>query len=109
MRILQNVADRKSITFETLSEENTITVGRYHFDPTAFGIAASWLEAALDKPSPLIVIDEIGKLEINKQGFDPYLWPFFEKARQKTDIHLMIIIRDYLLQSVIDRYKLNTF
>lgn len=106
-RVLQNVATHEIIPFETRLNDETINIGRYSFDPNAFDAGGAWLMDSIINPNSLIIIDEIGKLELDNKGFGPYLHVFFEQIRTRDDLRLIIIIRDYLLDAVISEYKLN--
>jgi nucleoside-triphosphatase THEP1 len=86
------------------------TIGRYTFDPDALQWGLERLEDAL-RPSPgLLVVDEIGPLEIlHGGGFALVLDPLADPARVA---HALVIVRrQYLgdLQAIVHRTDQRTF
>ena len=56
----------------------------------------------------LIIIDEIGPLEMNNYGFEPELSSFIEKFKAINSSQLLIIVvRNTILNAAIEKYKLE--
>lgn len=91
------------------STNNTLQAGRFIFNADSFKRAGeSLLLEDYNVPSYML-IDEIGKLEMEKkQGFEPALTRIIEhyKSNQTSD-KLILVIRDYLLQDALMKYGLQ--
>ena len=55
----------------------------------------------------IIIIDEIGKLELADKGFEPALYLFIEKINSITNKTIVLVIRDYLLEKCIAKYSIQ--
>lgn len=102
--------DIRSGTFQPYEldrySENAIEIGKYFLDKKAFDSGGNLLTQSLLLSHPLICIDEIGKLEMADQGFHESLTTFFPKFAAHPEAKAILVIRDYLLRPVIDKYKL---
>ena len=90
------------------SDNSTISVGKYNFLKEAFKWGnAKLLESFSNEPEWLI-IDEIGKLELLGKGLEPAISEIFQSLiKNKTKI--ILVIRDYLVDEVIQKYNLNNY
>jgi nucleoside-triphosphatase THEP1 len=80
----------------------TIAVGSYFFDAGAFDKANSVIEKAALDPRALIVIDEVGKLEMEDRGFSRTLTTLVADNRD-----LLIVVRDSLIDAVSDKFGMS--
>ncbi len=107
-RYLQNIQTDQFIPFQTnlIEDRVTIEVGRFRFLKEAFSIASDWVLAQLSEENVNgILIDEVGKLEMKGEGFDRLV----KSLLLQTDKDIYMVVRDYLLDDVIKRYKLFEF
>lgn len=86
--------------------ENILEIGKYKFDKKSFEKAASILSLSKEKQGWLIV-DEIGPLELKKQGFYEIVKTLPEHNNDK--LNLLFVIRKSLLQESIDLFQLQRF
>jgi len=87
--------------------DNTIAVGRFYFDKNVFEKAQQILLNALQLRPEWLVIDEIGKLEIEQGlGLEPAVGRIINEYKH-TAKNLLLVIRDSLLSKAIDHYKLE--
>lgn len=101
-------------TFKLLPENTTISmdvendmeafieVGKYKFSQRSFDLVA---QKTLDKSkseSSLIIIDEIGPLELNGKGFNT----LFSNLLLQSN-NMIVIVRNSIVEDVIDTYKLS--
>jgi nucleoside-triphosphatase THEP1 len=99
-----------SIPFETDADtvDEIIKIGRFTFYLDTFAVAKSWLTHAHLMGKNWIIIDEIGKLELNNQGFEPELSIFLQNMKQiSDDKSLIIVVREGLLDQVVRHYNLE--
>ena len=55
-----------------------------------------------------IIIDEIGKLELKDEGFEPGVTALLNKFNNTNlQAELILVVRDYLVQDVISKYNLK--
>ncbi len=81
------------------------SVGKYLLSKQSFSIAHEILLNTIPKTNSCIVIDEIGKLEMEKKGFYPALNDIFENLNN-TNTYIFVV-RDSLLSSVIAYFDLK--
>ncbi len=75
-----------------------VSIGRFKFSKARFDLAAKRMKhQAYDPKIEVIVIDEIGKLELTGEGFYDV---FVELLLSDKDLHL--VVRDYLHNEVIE-------
>jgi nucleoside-triphosphatase THEP1 len=76
---------------------------RFWFNPQAFESGKNWVENALANEIDLIIIDEIGPLEIAGEGWDSLL----RKTTDNCNCLQIWVVRKQLLDQVIERYELK--
>lgn len=107
-RKLFDIEEQKLYDFEAadLNRKNITVVGRFVFLNSGFEKARNILRFAADHPPKLLVIDEIGKLELNGNGLEPDLSEILvEISKKSPSTEILILVRDYLLGEVIEKYK----
>lgn len=93
-----------------LNEANKgIIIGRFVFDPAAFELARNIIHSAIQQQPEWIVVDEIGRLEMERnQGLEPEISntiTHFKTTPGPTK--LLLVIRDYLLEDAKKFYGLE--
>ena len=107
LRVLYNVKTRQSIPWQkpVPDSDADLIVGRFSFDPEAFTIATGWLNEHLADPEVRqIILDEVGRLELDGKGWGPWL---HTAATQLGDKTLILVVRRSLLDEVINLYGLE--
>ena len=109
-RRLYNIAEKQLLPFET--EKNTtepsIIIGDFTFLKSAFAKAQKILENVLFHHSDWLIIDEIGKLEMQNEGLEPRLSSVLNDfSVQSPETKILLIIRDTLLKAAIKKYHLQ--
>ena len=71
LRVLYNVRTKETIPWQKpMPDASDIVVGRFSFDPHAFDVASAWLDQHLADPDVFhIILDEVGKLEMDGKGW----------------------------------------
>jgi iron complex transport system ATP-binding protein len=94
-RMFQNIRTGESFAMEaTPNDVHTIEVGRFVFSQTAFEKAAGIIEDAMQAQNPLVVIDELGSLELKGNGFAKVIEHLIFSTKA---IHLLLVVRQNLL------------
>jgi nucleoside-triphosphatase THEP1 len=103
-RQLLNLQSREVFNIQVLeANDNTVTVGHFHFDKTIFERANEILLEAVERNPDWIIIDEVGKLEIEKGvGLEPAVSEVIMHYNGK----LLLVVRDSLLEKAIIHYRL---
>lgn len=105
-RVLTNLQNGKKIEFEVDPKfhSDIIHVGPFAFNKQSFIRAEQWTKEHFSNPQiNLIVLDEIGKLELKDKGFHELLdW----LLKKNTEKNLLIIVRSTLLSEVRKKYAL---
>ncbi len=83
--------------------EGRLQTGKYFFDPLAFEKGRNILINALDEQSKLIVIDEIGPLEMQGKGWAPVV----EQILADTSNTMLLVVRRQLLKDVCKKWCQN--
>ncbi len=109
VRMFYNIARKEYIPFgKKEADTSTISVGRFHFVKESFDIASDWtIEHYHDPNIKVIIIDEIGKLELQDQGFHHLTKELLLSDWSTKDC--IFIIRDFLLQDAIEKYNITDY
>jgi nucleoside-triphosphatase THEP1 len=77
---------------------------RFFFNPAAIGLGRTWLEEGLLGSADLLLIDEVGPMELQGGGWAPFL----EKlADRKNTPSQLWVVREQILTEVIEKWALN--
>ncbi|MCB0652809.1 MAG: hypothetical protein KDC85_16135 [Saprospiraceae bacterium] len=117
LRYLFTLYDRKWHDFQvadalakTMPESQLVTISKFNFLSTAFGIAHQTLLNDPDLNPDWIIIDEVGKLELMGLGLEPALKQVLAYYKtSKTSGALLMVVREELLEAVKDYYQLEHF
>jgi molybdopterin-guanine dinucleotide biosynthesis protein A len=91
------------------SFDKKISIGRFHFSKLILREAAEEVLYILEKGVQFLVIDEIGRLEIeSNEGFYPILQTVIDEYQKPGFGYLILVIRDSLLQKGIDKFNLHS-
>ena len=86
--------------------EKTITVGKYNFLKEVFDWANKKLLKSFNAKPEWLIIDEVGKLELKNEGLHTAIDEILN-TKIKNEIKIILVIRDYLLEQVLAKYKIN--
>ena len=106
---LHLLSSQESIELEKNLDLDTsdILVGKYRFSSMAFKKMNDTLLELAKWPSEMMVIDEIGKLELKEKGIFPGLLSFIDSIQEHTTQTSIFVVRDYLLEEVIEKFGLH--
>ncbi|GAB4426356.1 MAG: hypothetical protein OHK0039_44320 [Bacteroidia bacterium] len=109
-RCLLTLHDRQWHPFELDPQDRlsqAVCVGRFRFSAAAFARADLCLRSACDGPARWIVVDEIGKLELDGQGLAPTFTALLAAFRTgPCPARLLLVVRDSLLTAVQQHFDL---
>jgi nucleoside-triphosphatase len=108
-RHLMDVEMRLTFPFQkTKSDsEQDVIIGKYIFDVFGFDKGKTILQSLHLTENKYIIIDEIGKLELEQKGFEPDFSNFVNQIHLYNDKIIILVIRDYLLAQCIIKYNLQ--
>jgi nucleoside-triphosphatase THEP1 len=84
-----------------------IAVGKFVFDANIFAKARNVITEFASTKKQIIIVDEIGTLELNGAGLEPQLSIFLMQQQFGEARLIVLVVRDYLLQTVIEKYNLQ--
>jgi nucleoside-triphosphatase THEP1 len=84
-------------------EQEVVSIGRFKFSREAFEKASQIIGRAINKS--WLVIDEIGPLELNKEGF----YEILRKALENHTQQLLIVVRESLLPRVTEFFQVKSY
>lgn len=88
--------------------EAIVTIGNFKFLRSAFNEANDYLILEASKTEPkYLIIDEIGKLELKNEGLNVSTKALISQFRSKNNTHLILVVRDYLLDAVLEHYGIT--
>lgn len=88
--------------------EAIVTIGNFKFLRSAFNEANDYLILEASKTEPkYLIIDEIGKLELKNEGLHVSTKALISQFRSKNNTHLILVVRDYLLDAVLEHYGIT--
>jgi len=112
MRCMFNI--RTSVLFdaqctnENESEDLLFNVGRFKFYKSAFQKANNYLKEEIKHLPDTLIIDEIGKLELQGLGFNTSVIDAVRKYQLKSVKKVLIlVVREELLKEVMHRYQIK--
>jgi nucleoside-triphosphatase len=103
-RVFFDASSKETFPMEASVDEVSVAVGRYKFSLGAFQKASVIIDDHIGKPG-VMIIDEIGPLELRGEGFCKSLKKFLEK--QKEDQILLLVVRESILEDVIAFFQLD--
>ncbi|MDQ3141868.1 MAG: hypothetical protein M3Q56_06435 [Bacteroidota bacterium] len=108
LRHLYSVSSKELIPWQRKEViAGDISIGRFAFDPLGFDKGALWMMQDLHQPHiNNIILDEVGLLELDGKGWDSLLKEMLPLLDQKT---LILVVRDTLVDEVIEKYELTDF
>ncbi|QRM88239.1 hypothetical protein FG167_03030 [Lacinutrix sp. WUR7] len=93
-----------------VESEDVITIGSFKFLKAAFKEANDYLiSTASETENRYLIIDEIGKLELNKEGLHRSAEVLIPKYMLDENQHLLFVVRDYLLDAVLKHYAITEY
>lgn len=91
-----------------LEADDVIVIGKYRFLKIAFKRGNDIIKKALkNNKSGYIILDELGKLELQSKGFHESASLAIKATMCNNDLHLILIIRTTLLINIIKKYNVT--
>jgi nucleoside-triphosphatase THEP1 len=100
---------KMSLLESDLSDASIVEqIGKYKFLKNTFHKSHEYLLRLIINPPKWIVIDEIGFLELDGMGFEPAVSQLMNKLKNKSDVNILLVVRDFLKDNVINYYKIKS-
>jgi len=107
-RFIQRIKTGEIKSLETESEESII-IGKYKFSKETMEWAKQQIKESLHSKVDYIVIDEVGKLEMIDQGYEPMVTHAIEEFKKENSFDLILVVRESLVEDVISKYGLSEY
>lgn len=96
---LVNIVDGNQLPLATIEEkQGWFKFHRFYFNPEAFHVGETWIREALSLQTDILVIDEVGPMELQGKGW----WDTLKIIEKRYDIAQIWIVREQLIQEVKD-------
>ncbi len=82
-------------------EKFRLQQGKYYFNQDVFNLLNETLNR--ESTGDIIILDEVGYLELNEEGFYSSIENFLKKFKGK----IILIVRESLLENTIDKFKID--
>lgn len=92
---------------QDFDQQNIISIGDYKFSADVFEWAQSQLLISFNRNPEWIIIDEVGKLEMDNKGLEPAVSEIINNLNKDIDINLVFVVRDYLIPNFLKKYSLT--
>jgi nucleoside-triphosphatase THEP1 len=89
------------------NQKNILSIGNYKFSYDVFNWARSILLLAYNKNPEWLIIDEVGKLEMQNKGLEPAISKILNDLDSLTATKIVFVVRDYLVPQFLIKYSLN--
>lgn len=112
-RCFLKIKSQLKIALETdieLKNEAVIEVGKFRFLESGFKKANNFLlSLSFETDNSYIIIDELGKLELNNEGLHLASETLISKFIFDKKQHLILVVRDYLVDDILKHYGLSEY
>ncbi|MDZ7764952.1 MAG: nucleoside-triphosphatase [Melioribacteraceae bacterium] len=105
-RYIQRIKTGEIKPLET-ENEDAIVIGKYKFSKETMEWARQQIQESLQSNIDYLVIDEVGKLEMVDQGYEPMVNFVVDKFKKENLFDLILVVRESLVDQVIEKYKLK--
>jgi nucleoside-triphosphatase THEP1 len=108
-RFIYHIGSRtlKLLEATDLTPKSSVVVsGKYKFNNDVFVWAKNLLLECLNKNLDWLVIDEVGRLELNGKGLEPVIG-YIINNHKKFDGNIALVVRDSLLEKFVERFNLE--
>ncbi len=107
-RYIQRIKTGETKMLDT-EDEKSIHIGKYKFSKETFEWAKTQIRESLLNKIEYLVIDEIGKLELKNEGYEPVLSYAIKHFKEQDIFSLVLVVRESLVDNVVEKYGLNFF
>jgi nucleoside-triphosphatase THEP1 len=103
-RMWFSLPQKEYAPFESVqSNDQTISIGRYHLLTSTFDQMNTHLKNQSNNLFDWLIIDEVGPLELKGEG----IYPGLTHLLNDSSVPLVLVVREGLVQQVIDKFKLT--
>lgn len=89
------------------AQKNIFSIGDYKFSADVLEWAQSQLLISFNRKPEWLIIDEVGKLEMDNKGLEPAVSEIINNLNKGIDINLVFVVRDYLIPNFLKKYSLT--
>ena len=102
---IQDITTKETMQIMSIKENSEFKkIGRFFINPQGFQFGEMVLEKAITSNSDYIIIDEIGSLELNENG-----WFSILKEALKTEKKIIITVRKTLLKEIVKKFNISEY
>jgi len=111
LRYLYNIETQEKHSFQRLKEEdNTVSVGKFHFLEDTFKLANYILVRSFEEGNfDFLVLDELGKHELEGKGLHQAANYIIGNYQSNDNQNLLLVVRTNLVKDIIAHYGIRSF
>jgi len=102
---IQDITTQKNMLLMSVDENPKLKkIGRFYINPLGFKFGEQVLTKAINSNTDYIIIDEIGTLEINEDG-----WFYILKNILKTEQKIIFTVQNKLINQLIKKFNVSKY
>ena len=90
------------------SSDEVVIIGKYTFSGKVFDWGNREIVTGFKK-NKMIIIDEIGPLELNDGGFSPALKAILKDKQRLIEVDLILVIREGMVEQVLNNFRIREY
>lgn len=108
VRFFANAHTKEQFKMEAeFNESDVLQIGKYTFSKAAFEKASSIIRKGLKQSLGWLILDEIGPLELKRQGFYNVVTEVV--TSENTTLKKLLVVRKSLVEEVISFFKIEDY
>ena len=97
--------NEREVFLRQSSLDNRIKIGRFNIHLQGLQKGIKTLKSSIDTNTQIVIIDEVGKLELDNNGWASGIDELIKNAQN----HLLLVIRDRYIEQIIDKWEINNY
>jgi molybdopterin-guanine dinucleotide biosynthesis protein A len=106
-RMMLLMSEKRVVPFQIPQQEKSISIGKFAFNKDVFNKACDILVHPSTLENDVVIIDEVGPLELKEQGYYHSLKNLLENWTNKREGTLILVVREQLVNEVIAKFDLK--
>jgi hypothetical protein len=106
-RMMYFCSENRLVPFQKPDDMDAVKIGKFLFDKVVFNKACDILVSPLALDNDFVIVDEVGPLELNENGFYQSLVSLLNAWEKKDNGSLILVVREHLVNDVIAKFDLK--
>ncbi|MGM0503406.1 MAG: nucleoside-triphosphatase [Bacteroidota bacterium] len=97
--------NEREIFLRQRSLDNRLKIGRFNINLQGLQKGIKTLKSSIDTNTQIVIIDEVGKLELDNNGWASGIDELIKNAQN----HLLLVIRDRYIEQIIKKWEIKNY